>query len=72
MVNGIIPSPHNRNEIRKLFLLKTYVLELWFEKRVKPVCRGAAYSVRFVDGTPVQARNRKGVSPLPSIVPSEG
>jgi RNA-directed DNA polymerase len=26
-----------------------YVLDLWFEKRVKPTCRGAAYLVRFVD-----------------------
>lgn len=26
-----------------------YVLDLWFEKRVKPACRGHAYVVRFVD-----------------------
>jgi RNA-directed DNA polymerase len=26
-----------------------YVLDLWFEKRMKPTCRGAAYLVRFVD-----------------------
>jgi group II intron reverse transcriptase/maturase len=26
-----------------------YVLDLWFEKRVKKVCRGAAYLVRYVD-----------------------
>ena len=26
-----------------------YVLDLWFEKRVKPACRGHAYLVRFVD-----------------------
>ena len=28
--------------------------------------------VRYADGTPVQACNRKGASPLPSIVHSEG
>lgn len=26
-----------------------YVLDLWFEKRVKPTCKGEAYLVRYVD-----------------------
>ncbi len=26
-----------------------YVLDLWFEKRVKPACKGEAYLVRYVD-----------------------
>ena len=26
-----------------------YVLDLWFEKRVKPSCRGEAYLIRYVD-----------------------
>src|SRR3954454_21216738 len=26
-----------------------YVLDLWFEKRIKPACRGGTYLVRLVD-----------------------
>ena len=31
-----------------------FVLDLWFEKKIKPQCRGEAHLVRFADGTPVQ------------------
>ena len=31
-----------------------YVLDLWFERVVKPRLRGEAYLVRYIDGTPVQ------------------
>jgi RNA-directed DNA polymerase len=32
-----------------------YVLDLWFEKVIKPQCRGEACLLRYADGTPVQA-----------------
>jgi len=32
-----------------------YVLDLWFEKRVKANSEGQAHIIRFADGTPVQA-----------------
>ena len=47
-----------------------FVLDLWFEKRIKPQCRGEAYLVRFADGTPVQTSNSWGASPLIPIVRS--
>jgi hypothetical protein len=47
-----------------------FVLDLWFEKKVKPQCRGEANLVRFADGTPVQMSNLRGASPLIPIVRS--
>jgi retron-type reverse transcriptase len=47
-----------------------FVLDLWFEKKIKPQCRGEAYLVRFADGTPVQTSNLWGASPLIPIVRS--
>jgi len=32
-----------------------YVLDVWFEKVIKPQCRGEACLLRYADGTPVQA-----------------
>ena len=32
-----------------------YVLDLWFQRRIRRRCRGEAYLFRFADGTPVQA-----------------
>ena len=32
-----------------------YVLDLWFEKVIKPQCQGEACLLRYADGTPVQA-----------------
>jgi hypothetical protein len=32
-----------------------YALDLWFQKVVKPRCRGEACLIRYADGTPVQA-----------------
>jgi len=32
-----------------------YVLDLWFEKVIKPQCGGEACLLRYADGTPVQA-----------------
>jgi RNA-directed DNA polymerase len=31
-----------------------YVLDLWFERVIKPQCRGEACLLRYADGTPVQ------------------
>lgn len=47
-----------------------FVLDLWFEKKIKPQCRGEAKLVRFADGTPVQMSNLRGASPLIPIVRS--
>ncbi len=47
-----------------------FVLDLWFEKKIKPQCRGEAYLLRFADGMPVQTSNSWGASPLIPIVRS--
>lgn len=47
-----------------------FVLDLWFEKKIKQQCRGEANLVRFADGTPVQMSNLRGASPLIPIVRS--
>ena len=36
-----------------------YVLDLWFSRRVRPVCRGEAYYFRFADDC--APRRREGV-----------
>ncbi len=32
-----------------------YVLDIWFQRRVRRHCRGEAFLFRYADGTPVQA-----------------
>ena len=34
-----------------------FVLDLWFERKIRPACQGEAYLTRFADGTPVQTSN---------------
>ena len=46
------------------------VLDKWFEGQVKPRLKGRAELIRYCDGTPVQARNLWGESPLTPIVRS--
>ena len=36
-----------------------YVLDLWFERRFKPGCRGEAYLFRFADVWSAFSTNRK-------------
>jgi retron-type reverse transcriptase len=47
-----------------------YTLDLWFERVFRKSCQGTARLTRFADGTPVQASNLWGVSPLTPIVRS--
>src|SRR5215468_9578216 len=53
-VSGVI-SPVLSN----LYLL--FVLDLWFEKKIKPQCRGEAYLVRFADDFVVSVQFRQDV-----------
>ena len=38
-----------------------FVLDLWFEKKIKPQCRGEAYLVRFADDFVVSFQSRQDV-----------
>src|ERR1700751_5265806 len=60
-------APHRLKSSR---LVSTNLLDLWFEKKIKPKCRGEAYLLRFADGTPVKTSNSWGASPLIPIVRS--
>jgi RNA-directed DNA polymerase len=43
-----------------------FVLDLWFEKKIKPQCRGEAYLLRFADDFVVSFQFRKEVGRLPT------
>jgi hypothetical protein len=47
-------APHGLPSSR---LVSTILLDLWFEKKIRPACQGEAYLTRFADGTPVQTSN---------------
>ena len=47
-------APHGLPSSR---LVSTILLDLWFEKKIRPTCQGEAYLTRFADGTPVQTSN---------------
>jgi RNA-directed DNA polymerase len=49
-----------------------HVVDEWVVRDVQPRMTGRCFLLRYADGTPVQAGNRKGASPLPAIVHSEG
>jgi hypothetical protein len=38
-----------------------FVLDLWFEKKIKPQCRGEAYLVRFADDCAPRRRGKEAV-----------
>jgi retron-type reverse transcriptase len=47
------------------------VLDEWFEREVRPRLKGRCFLIRCADGTPVQAWNTWGASPLTSNVHAE-
>src|ERR1700752_511739 len=51
-------APHRLKSSR---LVSTNLLDLWFEKKIKPKCRGEAYLVRFADDFVVSFQYRQDV-----------
>jgi RNA-directed DNA polymerase len=54
-----------------------FVLDLWFEKKIKPQCRGEAYLLRLADDFVVSLQFRKEVddfqrSDMPASVAGNG
>ena len=43
-----------------------FVLDLWFEKKIKPKCRGEAYLLRFADDFVVSFQFRQDAVPFPT------
>ena len=39
-----------------------YVLDLWFEKKIKPTCKGEAYLTRFADDCVPRTHRRMKLS----------